>query len=838
MKTAKVSLWIAGLSMFFAWKSGGATELITAETPWRVFLVCKTQDRHRKEPPKFTTAPPADWAQADFDDSGWGRYTSDLTSVLGGYGYEQSLRRATICLRTQFGVADPARARDVTLAIEYRGGVVVYVNGQEVARQHLSKGNEAVDVRAVAEEYPDDALTDEYGEPLARTERPADEDLERYEFRIRKLTVQVPSKTLRNGGNVLALQIQAAPNDKIRSGRNTEWSTAGLCSVALSSAQGEAVVAYEDAASGVTLWNASPLETVGVTPGKLQSGFLWWGITVTPVALTQGNPFESPKPIRMVAPRGGTCSGQIVVSGPSSLSGVRASIGALKHADSGAVLPAELVRVRYAMQEETEYFCNALMPQPIDGAAVQPVRLLVDIPRELAPGWYTGTLAVTANSKTTKVPTEILVAGWTVPLGRDNATLVSLYQSPDTLALHYDVEPWSDAHFALIERSMNLMAKTGNDVLLVPVILDNYLGHQTGLVRWVRKGNSYDPEYSALERYLDLHIKAFGKPKIVTLSVWKHDFGCRTWFRGMKSDTVKPCMVTQLDPATGKMTPMEAPHFGQPGSEEFWRTMIEGVRRIIKARGCDDRFLLVGEAFDSRPLEPTAKFFQKIAPDLRWQIYAHWVREAPTQDGKMIALGGFETGFRINPNGGGLPEFDRHYPDVPNREFFLAQTHRTNIHHTSSPLSYRAVTGTSGTIARIGLDFWPVFEDDRGRMRSFYRSPPNEGWLWRGHTPALTGAGPEGAVLTTRGQMLLEGLQETELLISLIRARQTAAPEIIERIDRCLAARAEARLVGEALSQATISLDWPGIAAREYAFAAELAGTPTSGQWDNPPAAR
>jgi hypothetical protein len=303
----------------------------------------------------------------------------------------------------------------------------------------------------------------------------------------------------------------------------------------------------------------------------------------------------------------------------------------------------------------------------------------------------------------------------------------------------------------------------------------------------------------------------------------------------MKSDTVNPCMVAELDPTTGKMTPMKAPHFGEAGSETFWKTMIQGVRRIVKARGCDDKFLLLGEAFDSRPLEPVVKFFQKIEPGIRWQIYSHWIRESPSEDGKMMANGGFETGFRINPNNGGLPEFDRYWPETPARDFYLAQTHRVDFHHNSSPLSYRLVTRRSGTLARIGLDFWPIYEH-RGRLRSYYGSPPNEGWLWRGHSPAITAAGPNGAVLTTRGQMLLEGLQETELLIALRRARLKAPPAVAKRIDELAARRAEARFVGNALPQAIISLDMLGIAAREYDLAAELAGEKSGGDWSAPPA--
>ena len=37
----------------------------------------------------------------------------------------------------RFHVADPEQVKALTLAITYRGGVVVYVNGREVARGHL-----------------------------------------------------------------------------------------------------------------------------------------------------------------------------------------------------------------------------------------------------------------------------------------------------------------------------------------------------------------------------------------------------------------------------------------------------------------------------------------------------------------------------------------------------------------------------------------------------------------------------------------------------------------------------------------------------------------------------
>ncbi len=815
----------------------GRIEAINEATPWRVYLVRQEQDKRRREPPTFTAAPPKDWASPDFDAGGWGRYVS-LAAVLGGYGHGQSPDMAMLCLRTRFAVPHPGKAAALDLALEYRGGVVVYVNGREIARQDLPAGDLGVD--ALAEAYPKEVFVDPEGNPLRGAKRPADEHRDRYERRIRTLTCRIPPDALRRGSNVLALEIHPAPISMMKLGRKTEWSTAGVCNVRLTAPRGAGVAAYADARRLTSVWNASPMDTVSATPGKHQEGFLWWGVTVTPSGLVRGNPFEPLRPVRTVVPRGGTCAGQVVVTGPGPVKGLEAEIGPLTRAGGRETLPDDAVRIGYATQHEEagEVFCNALMPSPDPAAAVQPVWVRVDVPRDQAPGWYTAALTLRLGGRTTRVPVQVLVSPWTVTDPRANETCVSVYQSPDTLAERFRVTPWSDAHFALIERSLRALAPMGNDVLLVPVILDTYLHHKTGLIRWVKKGGGYEPDLSAFARYYDLQTKVCGRPKVVTLSVWKHDFGCRTWFRGMKRDKVDPVVVTAVDPRTGKMAPMKAPHFGKPGSEAFWKPMVEGVKRLVAERGGDPAFVLLGEAFDSRPLPFVVDFWKKVAPDTRWQIYAHWVRDPAPENGVLTALEDMEVGFRINPNGGSLPEFDRHWPqDVPNREFYLAQAHRVDVHSTSSPLSFRVVW-TSGTLARIGNDFWPIYHDDRDRLRSYYGCPPNEGWLWRGHVPYLTAGGPDGAVRTVQAQMLMEGLQECEGLVKLKRARVKAGPALASKIDAFFEARRQARVIGETLSQAMISMDLLGLAAREYALLAEIeggAGAAEAATWDAPP---
>jgi len=90
-------------------------------------------------------------------------------------------------------------------------------------------------------------------------------------------------------------------------------------------------------------------------------------------------------------------------------------------------------------------------------------------------------------------------------------------------------------------------------------------------------------------------------------------------------------------------------------------------------------------------------------------------------------------------------------------------------------------------------------------------------------------------VRTTRGQMFLEGLQECELSIALIRAKQKVAPEMAAKIAEHVAQRDRSIGLGGALPQAVISQDLGALAARGYALGAELAGERCEGDWRTPP---
>lgn len=79
-----------------------------------------------------TPGPPPEWMSTHFDDRLWDRGPVTLAC--------KSAMLARVCLRGKFTVTNPSAVGRLGLTVGYRGGLIVYVNGQEVHREHLTKG--------------------------------------------------------------------------------------------------------------------------------------------------------------------------------------------------------------------------------------------------------------------------------------------------------------------------------------------------------------------------------------------------------------------------------------------------------------------------------------------------------------------------------------------------------------------------------------------------------------------------------------------------------------------------------------------------------------------------
>ena len=850
-----------------------AAPVISPRTPWRVWLaagprITRTQDNQiavggrsgkPAKPPTYdaenaqlSPLPPADWKAGRFDDSLWGRCMADLFELMGGYGALCGASEpALLCLRTRFGVSDPARAGGMKVTIEYLGGAAVYVNGVEVGRAHLPDGE--LEPHTPAADYPIAAYTEDDGATplpgLAVGAQPEATSLPRYQARVRTTTLSVPARVLTKGSNVLAIEVHRTPTCGPAGPRNS-WSHLAIREVTLTSNQGAGLVPFAEALKGTRVWSAQPCEQVADEPfprSRIAGGWSNWsrevyGVRGTAVTgVNMGNPFDPVLPVRILAPRNGVAHGQAVLSDPDGLRGVGAAVSDLQ-GPRGAVLPARSVRVRFGVQGPDFHWCDELREGPPERARSVPVWLRVHVPADQAPGWYVSELSLEANGRTFRVPVQVFVTAFAVPDAKDLRSLMGVMHSPDALADAYQVEPWSEAHFRLMAKSLEMAGQLGNDVLYVPIIIGTHMGHETGLIRWVKTDNGLQPDFSLFKRYLDLYGQHAAPPKAISLYMWSPE----TAFHGREITDVwsgprvaartgtsgRPLEVTLRDPKTGATENVGAPGFLAEGAEAFWKPMLDGVHKIVLERGWSERVIMVGCAGDTRPAPKTGEVLRQWAPYMRWDIYSHFVGDPGVgggtagvsgmppppgaAPGKLIALGDLEVGLKEHPGGDeGVWLANLDFLDMP--------LQRASFYDQSPPLAFRTLPMLSGRLARVGLDFWP---------ENVRYSP----LIWGIYPIRLAVRGPDGPQPTVRLAMMREALQDFEARLVILEALpKLPAPE--QASYRALLGDLRRRFAAGNvyLSQAELGLDWPGYAAELYRAAEELSGSAAAARWEAPP---
>ncbi len=741
-------------------------------------------------PPVFTAGPPEEWIMPDFDDSAWVPTPGPIRHV----SYRHDL--AALYLRGRFLVSDTKSAGDMRLVVTVRGGVAVWVNGQEIAQAYLPPGGKRMAMMA-ALPYPPEAYVDETGCLLSTTPKGGGSDAVKQRERV--LDCTIPHKVLRDGVNVVAVAIHRAPTSELLyTARSNDkkrpwWSQCGFDGLTLSSF-----------GSGVSSEPAEPGKPVFIPGNPLVD--VW--------DLDPGEFTEASRPVRIAGTRNGAFSGVALLRAAETIRGLRVKATELR-GHRGGVIPESAVHIRVAQPGDTAplgaerrrysgaVYLGVLLesfpkeiPIPKGGRGVTvPIWLTVSIPRNAQPDTYRGDVTAQYATGAAQIPLEVYVANWELPNPTAFVSYVGLIESPESVALQYGVPLWSEAHFQHLDRVWSYLGTIGNKSVFLPLIGQTNLGNLHSMVQWVRKPDgTWDHDFSVVERYLDIVVKHCGKLPVVVLDVWTatHGGGGFGKVKEQAKNTM-PMVFTEWDPSRNERKIRQGPDWGSPESVPFWKPVFDGMLRRLADRGLTASVAL-GTACDRVPSKQAFDDLEAVAPGLPWVIHAHGYtpilngrkcREAASVWGigppRLSTEKRFQPGWKRDIFSPVFPRYGAggmgHVRPVSPLGVFHALTE-----------AYQAA-GYSG-LGRSGADFWPVVKGRKEAGTVISRVP-----TWdRPGPPTMTHAAylhpaPDGAVATVRFELLRMGIQEAEARLFIEKALHDKAARA--RLGEELAQRAQ-----------------------------------------------
>ena len=736
--------------------------------------------------------PPAKWRTPGFDDRDWPRACGrDFRNLL-----FSKLHLGAVCLRGKFHCKDLSMVGwkpSLYVNATFRGGIVVYLNGSEIARAGLPTGPITPDTPA--DPYPDDLFLTDKGRPFifpASTEhhrrvKAGDKDLiRRYRDRDRVLLpVKIGAEHLRKGVNVLAVELHRSPYHPSATSwwaqnRHGRWAPCNLLAFRLA-VSGDAITPNVARPKSRQVWRPDGRGQMW-TP----STQVWTVDRNDRITLHDyGEPNEPLHPIRLVGARNGEFAGQIAVGWDKPIKGLRAVASELKHEKADAVIPAGSVLVRHLnlvhYSYSAQYWYDQVTTVPPKVIKVDPrsrgatgaLLVTVRVPRNAAPGAYTGKVTVSFDGlDPLDVPLHISVADWTLPDPHQYRAYAGIYQSPETLALHYKVPMWSEKHWALIEQSFRLLGHVGNDFVHIPIINRSQAGNDEGWVYWVKQADgTYDYGLSVFDRYAALIKKYLKTP----------DFICLHVFRSPVYDATpamtRPHHVTERDAKTGKLTPLRVPDYGTQESLAFWKPVLLKIKDRLAKLGLE-KAICLGVLIENR-LPPTLTEFHSILPAAGWVKGCHApataTRPIPMRGGSVLVLQEHAYAVsRVDP----LHKLPIIWaPDRVGARFYRGNAERRDLQDYRI-LCERNLYFESRGFGRVALDYWPA-QAGRGRSKSIYQRWPESSSAQRGvYTFRLGWPGPQGAEPTLRLEAIREGLQESEAAIFIGEAQARHAAKL------------------------------------------------------------
>ena len=514
-------------------------------------------------------------------------------------------------------------------------------------------------------------------------------------------------------------------------------------------------------------------------------------------------PAAALRPVALIGVRNGTFAAQVVAHSRTPIQGLSATATELK---GPGVIPARAVTLRYALPDGSPPrrgqpgAFDSLADEPPARAplhagkgSLQPIWITVTVPADAKPGAYVGRIRVVAEGRDpVHVPLNVRVIDWTLPDPNAFAPHMDIVQSPESVALAYGVELWSDAHFRLLDKTFALLRPLACKTLYVSAVRRTHFGNEHAMVRWYRdETGELRPNFDHVEKYLDVAVKHLGRIPGVILYCWEpvSSMGHAGGAGGAGRTSDRPIQYTLWDRKRNKLKKRTGPAWGTPEAGQFWAKFNRGILPVLKKRGLE-KSLLYGLIGDARPTKQAMDDITTGVPKARWAVHSHhYCKTWQGYDvGFCIALWGIHLNIVDPKNGRGYGWQNPHWLAYYPREFHLRsslveQRYKLEMWmgaFSRHEMKYHGKSRTARGLGRIGGDFWIVLKDARGRLRSSLAGRYPESYWGQLNLnyciPHILGKGPTGPLATVRSEAFREGIQEAEARVFIEKAIVNKAP--------------------------------------------------------------
>lgn len=310
--------------------------------------------------------------------------------------------------------------------------------------------------------------------------------------------------------------------------------------------------------------------------------------------------------------RGERVSTQLIITADGAMQQLRARCTPLtgKHDTETPIAPITpaVHMVRYTLAHGTptadiigtESCCDTAAGVP------RPVWVQIDIPRDAVPGSYRGEIEFTAaGCEPIRLELNLEVEAETLPEPKDWRMHVDFWQHPDAVARWHDVEPWSEAHLALMRPLMKRLADAGQKVITCAII-DEAWNAQTydwfsSQIRWVKgRDGAMHYDYTVFDKWVTFMMQDIGiKDEIFcyTMVPWSME-------------------IRYHDEATDTDGTLKLDH-KDASYEQIWGHFLSDFREHLREKGWLEKTSI---ALDERPddlIRATKDIIARHAPELK-----------------------------------------------------------------------------------------------------------------------------------------------------------------------------------------------------------------------------